>query len=108
MVLDVATGLAGAVKTGTVQSGKMREGLWHKAGFVGMIACAYLLEYVANVADLGVSVPAVSAVCVFVVVTEAVSVVENLCVLNPQIADSPVGKMFGERDGGGERHGQDA
>lgn len=94
MVIDVATGFAGALKTGTVKSGKMREGLWHKGGFAGMVAMAYVLEYAARVADLGVDIPAVSAVCVWIVVTEAVSIVENLCVLNPAIADSPVGALF--------------
>ena len=100
MVLDVATGFAGAIKCGSVQSGRMREGLWHKAGFVGMIAMAYLLEFGAHVADLGVQVPAVSAVCVFVVLTETASILENLCVLNPAIAASPLGSVFG-RDGEG-------
>ena len=87
MVLDVVTGVAGAVKSGTLMSGKMREGLWHKAG-------AYLFEFAAGVADLGIAIPATGAVCVWVIVTEAVSVVENLCVLNPQIAESPIGKAF--------------
>ncbi len=59
MALDVATGVAGAVKAGALKSGKMREGLWHKAGFFGLIALAYLLEFAASVADLGISVPAV-------------------------------------------------
>lgn len=94
MVLDVVTGVAGAVKSGTLMSGKMREGLWHKAGFCGLVAGAYLFEFAAGVADLGIAIPATGAVCVWVIVTEAVSVVENLCVLNPQIAESPIGKAF--------------
>lgn len=96
MVLDLATGFAGAVKTNTVKSCRMRDGLWHKAGFVGMITLAYILQYAAAVADLGITVPAVSAVCIFVILTEAVSVLENLCILNPQIANSPIGKVFSE------------
>lgn len=97
IVLDVVTGVAGAVKTGTVKSGKMREGLWHKAGFLGVVAMAYLFEYGASVADLGISIPATSAVCIWVIVTEAVSILENLCILNPQIAKSPLGKIFHNR-----------
>lgn len=100
MLLDVATGFAAALKTGTVKSGKMREGLWHKAGFVGMIAAGFLLEHGAAIADLGVGIPATAAACVWVVMTEAVSILENLCVLNPAIADSPLGKVF--TDHGGE------
>lgn len=96
MALDVLTGFAGAVKNNDVRSAKMRDGLWHKSGFVGLIAMAYLLEYGASIADLGISVPAVSAVCVFVIVTEAASILENLCVLNPAIKDSPIGGIFGK------------
>lgn len=108
MVLDVALGFAGAVKTGTVKSGKMREGLWHKAGFVGLVAVAFLLEYfIAHVDASSITVPyiveacnalaaipLVLAACVWVILTEAVSVVENLCVLNPEIEKSPIGRIF--------------
>lgn len=95
IVFDILTGVAGAIKTGTLKSGKMREGLWHKCGFVGMIAFAFLLEYAAaHIPDFGITVPAVSVVCVYVILTEAISVVENLCILNPKIATSPLGKLF--------------
>ncbi|MEG0759157.1 MAG: phage holin family protein, partial [Raoultibacter sp.] len=92
IVFDVVSGVAGAVKTGTLKSGKMREGLWHKCGFVGMIAFAFLLEYAAaHIPEFGIDVPAVSVVCVYVILTETISVIENLCVLNPKIASSPLG-----------------
>lgn len=94
MVMDVVSGVSAAVRLGNVESVKMREGLWHKAGFVGLIAMAYLLEYGASLVDLGMTVPAVNAVCVFVVITEAMSIFENLCILNPAIADSPFGGLF--------------
>ena len=38
--------------------------------------------------------PAVGAVCTFVVATEIVSVLENLCALNPDIASLPVVKRL--------------
>lgn len=98
MLLDVMTGVAKGVAAGALDSQKMREGLWHKAGFVGLIALAYLLQFAQGFADLGVEIPTMAAVCVFVIATEAVSVVENLCELNPDIASSPVGKLFGRHD----------
>lgn len=104
MILDILTGFAGAVKTKSIESGKMREGLWHKAGFFGLIALAFAYEVAAiwmnfEVADLGLGVtvpelPAVAAVCVFVFATEAVSICENLCTLNPAIAQLPVIKTL--------------
>lgn len=115
IAIDVVTGFAGAVKTGAVMSGKMREGLWHKAGFAGLIVTAFLLEYLcANIPYAGVevayiqdicaalaSIPLVLSACLWVIVTEAVSIMENLCVLNPAIAHSPIGRVFDGASAGG-------
>lgn len=108
MVLDIISGLAGAAKESVIQSGKMREGLWHKAGYFGLIALAAVYEVATvyinfEVAELGIGmtapeIPAVTAVCAFVVLTEVVSIVENLCVLNPDIAKLPVIKTLAHRD----------
>lgn len=100
MALDIATGFAGAAKDKAIESGKMREGLWHKAGFFGLVGLAAVWEIGsvwlnAEVSGVGVAVPelpAVGAVCTFVVATEIVSILENLCVLNPDIASLPVVK----------------
>ena len=44
--------------------------------------------------NLGFEIPTVMAVCVYVIVTEIVSVFENLCVLNPELVNSPLGAIF--------------
>ena len=98
MVLDVIVGFAGAIKHKDVQSGKLRDGLWHKAGFVGIIALAYVIQYAAQFVDLGFEVPTVIAVCAYVILTEIVSVFENLCVLNPALVNSPLGALFAHTD----------
>lgn len=94
IVLDLIFGFAGAIKNKDVQSEKLRKGLWHKAGFAGLIILAYVLQFTTRFLDLGFDVPAVDAVCVYIIVTEAVSIVENLCVLNPDITNSPLGSIF--------------
>lgn len=94
IVLDVVFGFAGAIKQKDVQSSKLRDGFWHKAGFMGLITLAYVIQYTAQHAELGFDVPSVMAVCVYVIVTEVVSVFENLCVLNPNLVDSPLGAIF--------------
>ncbi len=108
MVLDIATGFAGAVKQGVVESGKMREGLWHKAGFVGLVILAIVWEVVAmwinfdavskGTGAIVPELPAVSGVCAFIALIELVSVCENLCVLNPHIADLPFMKQMRAHD----------
>lgn len=106
IAMDMLTGFAGAAKDHAIESGKMRAGLWHKAGFFGLIALAAVWEVGsvwlnAETAGGGVSVPeipAVGAVCTFVVATEVVSILENLCVLNPDIASLPVVKRLKPHD----------
>lgn len=98
MGLDVVVGFAGAVKLKIVKSRKLRDGLWHKAGFVGLIALAYVIQYAAQFVDLGFEVPTVIAVCAFVILTEIVSVFENLCILNPTLVGSPLGMLFAHAD----------
>lgn len=101
ILLDIVFGFAGAVKTRSVRSSKLRDGLWHKAGFVGLIALAFVIEYAARYADLGFEVPSVLAVCAYVIVTEIVSAFENLCVLNPGLVYSPLGVVLSLAPKGG-------
>lgn len=94
IILDVILGFSGAVKEKNVQSMKLREGLWHKAGFIGLIALGFILQYAATIADLGYQIPAVDVICIYIILTEAVSAMENICVLNPTLIDSPLGFIF--------------
>lgn len=110
MVLDVVSGIAKAAHAGSVDSKVMREGLWHKAGFVGLILVSIAAEYALELLPVpdGVTIPDVPMVllgCAYIVLTEIVSVFENICQLNPAIAASPLGKLVAQIDGkeeGGE------
>lgn len=99
MALDMVFGFAGAAKNKKIQSEKMREGLWHKAGFFGIIILAWVYEFAAQYmnfeahqANIGIAmpeIPAVTAVCCFIVATEIISIIENLCELNEKIEKLP-------------------
>lgn len=88
IVLDVATGFAQAIKNKDVQSQKMRDGLFHKLGFVFALLLAYMIEFSMLYLDLGFTVPVAASVCVYIVVTEIISILENIVSLNPDIAGS--------------------
>lgn len=108
MLIDIATGFAGAAKRGVIDSGALREGLWHKAGFCGLLVLAAVYEvavvwidFEAARAGFAISmpeIPAVGIMCAYIVLTEIVSVMENLCVLNPDIADLPFVGRLGVHD----------
>lgn len=99
VLADLLSGFSAAVCLKNVSSDKLRLGLWHKSGFIGLIALAYGLEVAARHVDLGFNVPAVAMVCVYIIITEAASIFENLCILNPKITASPLGSIFKNDDG---------
>ena len=105
MVLDVLSGIAKGAHAGSMDSKVMREGLWHKAGFVGLILVSIAAEYALALLPMpdGVTVPDMPMVllaCAYIVLTEIVSVFENVCQLNPAIANSPLGRLIAQIDGG--------
>lgn len=98
MGLDILLGLAGAVKDKNVQSSRMREGLWHKAGSIGLIGLADILELAVDHIDLGLVFPGVIAVCAYIIVMEVGSCLENLVVLNPELKHNPILQVFATRE----------
>lgn len=103
IALDFASGMAKGAATGSLDSKVMREGLYHKAAYVIVLAAAALIEYGEGVLDLGYSVPIVLPACAYVVITELVSVVENVGEINPAIKGSKLLGLFkgqGEKDEG--------
>ena len=98
MGMDILLGLAGAVKDRDVRSSKMREGLWHKAGSIGLIVLAYILEGAVDHVDLGLVFPGVLAVCAYIIVMEVGSCLENLVVLNPKLHNNPIMRVFATKE----------
>lgn len=94
IVLDLATGIMQAVANKTLDSTKMRAGLWHKCGFIMVIILAALVEWSMQFIDLGFTLPLFVPVCVFIVLTEIVSIFENVCQLSPELANSRLAQLF--------------
>lgn len=85
MVIDVFTGMLKAVKNKELNSTKAREGIYKKASFILFIAFGYLADYAMGYVDMGFNLPAASTICTLVIVTEAISVLENLGKINPDL-----------------------
>lgn len=83
MVIDVFTGVLKAVKNRELNSTKAREGIYKKASFILFIAFGYLADYAMDYVDMGFSFPAAATICTLIIVTEAISVLENLGQINP-------------------------
>lgn len=85
MVIDVFTGVLKAVKNKELNSTKAREGIYKKASFILFIAFGYLADYAMHYVNMGFNLPAAATICTLIIVTEAISVLENLGQINPDL-----------------------
>ena len=63
----------------------MRQGGFHKSMEVMAMAVAYFVEYAVVYVNMGVDIPAVPAVTVYICIMELISILENICAVNPQM-----------------------
>lgn len=87
---DVLTGYIAASIMGTVDSKKMKRGIYGKLGELFAIALGFFLEYAITVfgpeaLGINVSVPIGTSVCAYVFLTELVSVIENVGCMSPKV-----------------------
>lgn len=105
MLIDVFTGVLKAVKNKELNSTKAREGIYKKASFILFIAFGYLADYAMEYVNMGFNLPAAATICTLIIVTEAISVLENLGQINPDLVKlvapflSALNKKEGENNG---------
>lgn len=88
--LDILTGWMKAVSTGTVSSAVMRQGLFHKVSYFVIIVVFIAVEALQKHFSFWPDFPTTAAICAYICVTEIVSLLENLAVVNPEIRDWPI------------------
>lgn len=85
ILFDVLTGfIKGLTKEG-INSTALRQGLYHKLSEVLAVVGSGGLGYAIKYLDLGVDVPLLQAVSIYICVMELISIIENLCAINPQL-----------------------
>lgn len=86
MLADIVSGFIKAWHNNDLQSRALRNGLFHKAAFLGLIGVAQLTELAADkIPEIELNLPITSSICAYIVLTEIVSVLENLRDINPDI-----------------------
>lgn len=96
---DLITGIIKAVATSTMDSTKMRTGLWHKIAFLCAIGLGVVCEIsiplaVFDYAGVNISVPLLPFICGFIILTELTSIVENLGEINPELKNRKFMDLF--------------
>lgn len=93
IAFDVATGWLKAIATGTTDSSIMRQGLFHKLGEILAVMFGYMCEYLFPYMEIDVTIPFAIAIATYIVLMETASIIENLCIMNPNLANV-MGKIF--------------
>lgn len=92
---DLVSGFVKAVYNNEVSSTKLREGLYHKLGFIGALIMGYGCQLIVKCGFMPECFNVVFAgVAVFICWLEAVSITENLCAVSPELADSPLAQFL--------------
>lgn len=108
IAMDYLSGIAAAASRGDIQSSKMREGLWHKLGEVVAILLAYLVaeegHYIGLPYQINLLIP---AVLIWISVMEITSILENLAILNPDLASAGFLQIFKKTTEENDHHEND-
>lgn len=93
-VMDMGFGLANAVMQKNVSSTRMRDGIKHKLGILGMLILAMFAEVCCMYVSLPIDVPIVGFTTAWIVAMELCSISEILIDMNPEIANAPLFNIF--------------
>lgn len=97
ILLDVVSGVLAAVKNNELSSSKMRNGLFNKAGELLLLGLSWFLNFMANVPPLdqmGIPSEVLYSIGAYIGVMEIVSVVENVCKMNPDLPFARILEIF--------------
>lgn len=94
IVFDFITGILKAFMTKSFNSSIMREGLINKAILIILIGTAVLLDYCQSFANLGVTIPLTFSTCVYIIIMELGSMIENVGKINDKAVPPTLRKFF--------------
>lgn len=92
--LDILSGLSQAILNKTLDSKVLRAGMFHKLSYFFAIALTLLLEWACKYLDLGFSIELFIPLAAYIVITEAISILENITKLNPELKNSPLFQLL--------------
>lgn len=94
ILFDLITGIIKAFKEKNFMSSVMREGLFHKSASILCVVFGFGVDKAQEVIDLGVEVPAGSAICGYIILMEIGSIIENIGAINPDIVPKKLKSFF--------------
>lgn len=94
--LDLVTGIVGALREGEqIKSNKLRDGLFKKIGFIFCYALGIAINYAESYLTLPLGVDLVPVICAYAIITEVVSIIENISKINSDILPDKLKALIG-------------
>ena len=92
--LDIITGIISAFKNKDIKSSKLRDGLFKKVGFILCYFVAWLIDAEGSLIGFQLGTPILPVIILYVCATELVSILENICKINPDILPEKLMELF--------------
>ena len=92
--IDILSGIIAGIKNHDIQSSKLRDGLFKKVGFIFCYVLAFIIDTYGTLIGFQIAVQILPIIVLYVCTTEAVSIIENICKINPDLLPEKMMKMF--------------
>ena len=93
-LIDFITGFISALKSRTVSSSKMRDGMFKKVGFIFCYIIAVIIDVYGNYVGFSLPLKVLPVIVGYVIMTELVSILENISKINPDLKISKLREIF--------------
>ena len=100
IIVDYVTGITKAIMQDNLSSKKMREGLSHKFAYFILILVAWFIDEINLHVDLGLPVSVFVCTVGGICLIELTSILENITVINPELAGAPFMQIFSQSTSG--------
>ena len=97
ILMDIVCGIAGAARNKELCSSIMRDGLYNKFGELMLLLLAIFINEVLLIAPfdkMGIPPEIAYAVAIYIAVMEIISIIENICKINPELPFAKILLMF--------------
>ena len=91
--LDLVTGIVASVKNKEVKSSKLRDGLFKKVGFMFCYFIGWLVDTQGYRVGFNIT-NVLPIIILYACTTELVSIIENICKINPDILPEKLLEIF--------------
>lgn len=97
IVMDIICGVVAAAKNHMLDSSIMRDGMYNKVGEILLLVIAMFCRFLLSeppLSAIGIPPEVTSAVAIYIVGMELLSILENICKINPDLPISKVLAIF--------------